>query len=84
VSKGIMQELLCARCGHAADAHPVEGMVGPCMVRVPEDCDCRVTWERIDARAIQRMMADLPVNTESDPDAEARGRASIHKQQEES
>ena len=72
----MLTELVCARCAHAADLHGVEGFNSGCMVRNPTDCDCKATWEAIEARAIRRMTADLPVNTESDPDAEARSRAS--------
>lgn len=71
----VLRELLCARCNHPADIHPVEGMGGTCMHRRDGDCDCPLTWERIEHRAIQRMTADLPINTESDRDAEQRLRA---------
>lgn len=71
---GVLAELLCARCKHAADLHPVEGQGGTCMHRRDGECECPLTWERIEHRAIQRMSADLPINTESDPDAEDRAR----------
>lgn len=72
----VMAELLCARCGHAADLHGVEGMKSGCMVRHPAECDCPAKWERIYDRAVRRMSAGLPVNTESDPDAESAERLS--------
>ena len=74
---GILKELLCARCGHPADLHPVQGMGGTCMHRRDGDCPCPLLWERIEDRAIQRMSAGLAINTESDPDAEARERAAV-------
>ena len=70
----VLAELLCARCGHPADLHGLEDFPSPCMHRRDGECECRVTWERIEDRAIMRMSAGLPINTESDPDAEGRAR----------
>lgn len=53
-------ELKCARCGHFADVHGIEEMDSGCLARTDDGgCDCPLTWERIEDRAIRRMTAGL-------------------------
>ncbi len=73
----VLDELLCPKCKHAADLH---GINYGCMHERDGVCTCTLTWPSIEDRAIRRMTADLPINTESDPDAEERLRTVVAEQ----